>query len=205
MVYLEATSKRQSTPHLAVETLSWLKRAYSRPSEDSHLLSDFRFDALPFFIYSTSFLIHQKGDDLLNFDFDFNMFEVAGATSMYKRLQAVSLHSWAIAHHLELREHFDGKSISKLKEKLVKLREAHFREIHSLEDKVKKAEDKWYPKRKGEGAQEQILQDKVAFLEKKLKEHEDLYATKVAQLKEVLNALVREVENIEGVTSPIFV
>ena len=53
-------------------------------------------------------------------------------------------------------------------------------------------------KEKGWGAQEQILRNKVAFLKKKLKEHEDLYATKVAQLKEVLKASVREVENIEG-------
>ena len=43
---------------------------------------------------------------------------------------------------MELREHSDGKAITELKEELVKLREAHFGDIHSLEDRVKKAEEK---------------------------------------------------------------
>ena len=53
-----------------------------------------------------------------------------------------SLHSCAIAHHLELRECSKEKVIVKLKGKLVKLREAYAGEICSLEEKVKKVEDK---------------------------------------------------------------
>ena len=53
-----------------------------------------------------------------------------------------SLRSCAIGHHLELRERSDGKAIAKLKEELMKLREAYSGHICSLEDKVKRAEDK---------------------------------------------------------------
>ena len=38
----------------------------------------------------------------------------------------------------------------------------------------------------------------MAFLEKKLKEHEAFYATEVAKLKEALDDKVREVENLKG-------
>ena len=62
---------------------------------------------------------------------------------MYSWSQKVSLHSCAIARHLELRECSKGKVISEVKEKLVKLGETHAEEICSLEGEVKKAEDKY--------------------------------------------------------------
>ena len=73
----------------------------------------------------SDFPIHQKEDDLLKSNFDYNVFEVAEATRMYKWIQVVSLCSYAIAHHLKLREYSDGKVVTKLKEELSKLREAH--------------------------------------------------------------------------------
>ena len=74
------------------------------------------------------------------------MFEAMGAMGMYKWIQAVSSRSCEIAHHLELREHCDGKAVTELKEELSKLREAHSKEIRLLEDKLKKGEDKWLAK-----------------------------------------------------------
>ena len=65
------------------------------------------------------------------------MFEVVGAIGMYKWIQSTSLRYYAIACHLELREPFDGKAITELKEELYKLNEAHSEKIRSLEDKVK--------------------------------------------------------------------
>ena len=47
-----------------------------------------------------------------------------------------SLRSYKIAHHLELKERSGEKTITKLNEKLVKLRESHAREIRSLEENV---------------------------------------------------------------------
>ena len=70
------------------------------------------------------------------------MFKAPKATRMYQWIQAASLHSCAIGHHLELKECFDGKVISELKEELMKLREAHAEEIRSLENNVKRVEDK---------------------------------------------------------------
>ena len=49
---------------------------------------------------------------------------------------------------MELRECSDDKAIIELKEELVKLKEAHSKEIYSLEDKVKKADDKYSAKKK---------------------------------------------------------
>ena len=60
----------------------------------------------------------------------------------------MSLCSCTIARHLELRECSNGKAITKLKDDLVKLREAHSGEICYLEDKVKKTEDKYLTKEK---------------------------------------------------------
>ena len=98
----------------------------------------------------------------------------------------------------KMRECSNGKAIIELKEELVKLKEAHSEEICSLEDKVKKIKDKYSAKKKEQGTQEEIVQDKVAFLEKKLKKHETFYATEVVELKEALNAKVWEVENLKG-------
>ena len=58
----------------------------------------------------------------------------------------------------------------------MKLREVYSREICFLGGKVKKAEDKLSAKEREWGAQEKILQDKVALLEKKLKEHEEFWS-----------------------------
>ena len=70
------------------------------------------------------------------------MFEAAGAIGMYQWMQAMSLRTCIIARHLELRERFDDKAISELKEELLKLRKAHAGEIRSLEEKFKKAKSK---------------------------------------------------------------
>ena len=186
VVDLEATSNCQSTLPFITNTLSRLKKVYSAFSEDFHLLHDFQFDAPPFSLWCPRFPLHQKGYDLLKSNYDFNIFEVAGATKMYKWIQVVCLRSYTITRHLELRERSDSTDIIELKEELMKLREAYSREIRSLEDKVKKAKDKYSIKEKEWGAQEKILQDKVTLLEKKFKEHEDFYATKVANSKRCL-------------------
>ena len=55
---------------------------------------------------------------------------------LLESLQAASLHSCAIAHHLELKERSREKTITELNKKLVKLRESHAREIRSLEENV---------------------------------------------------------------------
>ena len=57
------------------------------------------------------------------------MFEVAGATSMYKWIKAISMRSYTLAYHLELREHVDGKASMDLKEETSKLKSAHVKEV----------------------------------------------------------------------------
>ena len=59
-----------------------------------------------------------------------------------------SLHSCTIACHLELKEYFDNKVVTELKEEIMKHREAHSREICSLEEKVNQVEDKYSIKEK---------------------------------------------------------
>ena len=86
-----------------------------------------------------------------------------------------------------------------MKEELSKLREAHFEEIHSLEVKLKKAEDKCSIKAKEWEAREKTFQDKITTLEGKGKEQEDSHAAEVAELKgAALAAKVKEAENLEG-------
>ena len=58
-------------------------------------------------------------------------------------VQPVSLFSYAVARHLELKECSGEKTIALLREEIVKLRESHAGEIRSLEEKVKNAEDKY--------------------------------------------------------------
>ena len=89
-----------------------------------------------------SFPIHQKRDDLLKLDYDYSILEVTRATRMYKLIQAASLCSCAIARHLKQRECSNGNVVTRLKEELSKLREAHSGEICLLKEKLKKAEDK---------------------------------------------------------------
>lgn len=67
---------------------------------------------------------------------------------IYKRIQAASLCSCAITRHLELRERFKGNVINELKEELMKLKKTDAKEIRSLEDIAKKAEDKCSTKEK---------------------------------------------------------
>ena len=76
------------------------------------------------------------------------MFDAIGAAGMFQWIQEVSLCSCAIAHHIELKEHSGEKTISKLRDKLINLREFYAKEICSLEGKVKKAEDKCLNKQK---------------------------------------------------------
>ena len=58
------------------------------------------------------------------------------------------MHSCAIACHLELKERFNGKAITELKEELSKLKEAHVEEVQNLKAKLKKVEDKCSVKEK---------------------------------------------------------
>ena len=146
VVNLEITSVHQFTPPVTVNTSSRLKKVYSSSTEELHLPNDFLPDAPIFSLWCPNFLVPQKKDDLLKLEYNFNIFEVAGPAKIYKWIQAASLPSCAIAHHLELREHFDSKVIAKLKEELVKLKEAHAKEIRSLEEKIKKAKDKYSAK-----------------------------------------------------------
>ena len=53
-----------------------------------------------------------------------------------------------ITHHLELKERSGERTIVELKEELINLRESHVGEICSLEEKVKKAEDKYLVEQK---------------------------------------------------------
>ena len=71
------------------------------------------------------------------------MFDFAGVVGMFQWVQMASLCSCAIAHHLERKERSREKTIAKLKKELVKLKEFHTEEIRLLEEKVKKAEDKY--------------------------------------------------------------
>ena len=64
-----------------------------------------------------------------------------------------------------------------------------------MENKIKKVNDKHLAKEKEWEAQENKLQDNVASLEKKLKKHEDFYATEVAELKEALDAKVKYIND----------
>ena len=48
---------------------------------------------------------------------------------MYKWIQTVSLRSYAIACHLKLRDRFDRKVITELKEEISKLKGMHAKEI----------------------------------------------------------------------------
>ena len=117
---------------------------------------------------------------------------------MLQWMQAASLCTCAISHHLELKESYDEKTIFELKEELVMLREAYVGEISSLKEKAKKAEEKHSAKEKQWEAQEKILQDKVASLENKFEEHKDFYATEAAKLKEALNAKMKYAQNLKG-------
>ena len=49
------------------------------------------------------------------------MFKAVGAYGMYRWIYTMSMHSYAIAHHQELKERSDGKAILELKEELSKL------------------------------------------------------------------------------------
>ena len=71
------------------------------------------------------------------------MFDAAGVVGMLKWVQAASLQYCVIGHHMELKEHIKERNIAELKEKLVRLRESYARKVYSLEEKVKKAEDKY--------------------------------------------------------------
>ena len=71
------------------------------------------------------FLVQLKGDKLLKSTFDLDMFDATKAVGMFQWIHAASLRSCAIARHLELKEHSREKTISKLKEELVKLRESY--------------------------------------------------------------------------------
>ena len=62
---------------------------------------------------------------------------------MLQWIQAASLRSCAIAHHLELKERSKERTIAELREEIMKLIESHAGEIHSLEERVKRAEDKY--------------------------------------------------------------
>ena len=68
---------------------------------------------------------------------------------------------------MELRERSNGKGIIVLKKGISKLREAHFKEIHSLGVKLKKLEDKCSAKAEEWKVKEKSFQDKVALLEAK--------------------------------------
>ena len=142
VVKLETTSMRHATPPTTIDAPSRLKRVRFDAFEPSYLFSDFLLDASSFSLWSPGFLAQQKGDELLKSFIDIDMFEATGAMGMYQWIQAANLRSYAIAHHLELKEHSRVKTISELKQELVKLRESHTGEICSLEGRVKKAERK---------------------------------------------------------------
>ena len=123
------------------------------------------------------------------------MSETAGAIGMYKWIQAVSLRSSALACHLELRECFDGKAISELKEELSKLREAHAEEVQALKAKLKTVEHKCSAQEKERASKEKSFQDRVAILEGKMKEHEDYHGAMVAKFKEAISNKDKEIED----------
>ena len=67
-----------------------------------------------------------------------------------------------------------------------------------MEEKAKKAKEKYSAKEKQWEAQVKMLQDKVTSLEKKFNKHEDFYAIELVELKKALDAKVKYVENLKG-------
>ena len=105
-----------------------------------------------------------------------------------------------IARHIKLKECIEERTIAKLKEELVRFKESHIGQVCSLEEKVKKAEDKYLVGQKEWEVQEKELRSKVATLEKKFREHENFYSIEVAELKEMLEAKTQYADNLEGET-----
>ena len=129
IIDVEETSWRQSTHSLVQDTSSRLKKVHIGTSDEFHLFQDFIPHTSYFSFWSPSFPYHQRGDKLPKSDFDHHMFKVAGATSMYKWIKAISMRSYTLAYHLELREHVDGKASMDLKEETSKLKSAHAKEV----------------------------------------------------------------------------
>ena len=117
---------------------------------------------------------------------------------MFQWVQMASLCSCAIAHHLERKERSREKTIAKLKKELVKLKEFHTEEIRLLEEKVIKAEDKYLAGQQDWGAKQKEVKDKVTFLEKKVKEHEEFYTIEVAELNYLLKAKTQYANDLKG-------
>ena len=71
------------------------------------------------------------------------MFDATEVAGMLQWVQTIGLRSCTITHHMELKEHAEARIVAELKEELVRLRESHAREVRSLEEKVKRAKDKY--------------------------------------------------------------
>ena len=80
------------------------------------------------------------------------------------------MHSYAIAHHQELKERSDRKAILELKEELSKLKSSHAEAIQILKDKLKNIEDKHSSKIKEWEPKEKKLQEDITGLKNKAKE-----------------------------------